>query len=107
MDINPFEILKNAQKIQERMGDLQERLGNITATGAAGGGMTEVELNGRFEVIAIRIAPEAVDPRDIEMLQDLVKAAFRDASEKIREALKGEMGSLAGGMGLPPGFAGM
>jgi len=100
MNINPFDLLKNAQKIQEQMGDIQERLGAIVVVGSAGGGMAEVELNGRFEVAAVRIAAEAVDPKDVSLLQDLVKAAFSDATEKVRERLKTEMGALAGGLGF-------
>jgi DNA-binding YbaB/EbfC family protein len=106
MNINPFEILKNAQKIQEQMGALQERLGAITVTGSAGGGMAEVDLNGRMEMTALRLAPEAVRPDDVEMLQDLIVAAFTDAMEKIRERINREMGAITGGMGIPPGVSG-
>jgi len=63
-------------------------------------------MNGRMEVTAVRITPEVVDPKDIDLLQDLIKSAFIDGSEKVKEALKQEMGSLTGGMGLPPGFMG-
>jgi len=107
MNINPFDLLKNAQKIQEEMGALQERLGALSITGSAGAGMVEIDMNGRMEVTAVRITPEVVDPKDIDLLQDLIKSAFIDGSEKVKEALKQEMGSLTGGMGLPPGFMGM
>ncbi|MDR2068323.1 MAG: YbaB/EbfC family nucleoid-associated protein [Spirochaetaceae bacterium] len=109
MNINPFDLLKNAQKFQEQMGSLQERLGIITAAGSAGGGMVEVELNGRLELLSIRIAPLVVNPEDIEMLQDLIIAAFTAAMEKIKEAVNAEMGALAGGMGITgfPGFPGI
>jgi DNA-binding YbaB/EbfC family protein len=110
MNINPFDILKNAQKIQEQVGSFQEKLGTITVTGTAGGGMVEVDINGRLEVLAVRIAQEAVESRDVEMLQDLTAAAFTGAMEKIKEAINREMGALAGlsGLGLPgfPGFGG-
>jgi DNA-binding YbaB/EbfC family protein len=106
MNINPFDILKNAQKIQEQMGALQEKFGAISVTGSAGGGMVEIDLNGRMEVLAVRIAPEAADPEDSEMLQDLVAAAFTSGIEKIRERLNQEMGAMAGGLGIAgiPGF---
>ncbi|MDR1957131.1 MAG: YbaB/EbfC family nucleoid-associated protein [Treponema sp.] len=105
MNINPFDILKNAQKIQEQMGVFQEKLGTITVTGSAGGGMVEIDLNGRIEMLGIRIAPEVVNPHDVEMLQDLSVAAFTNAMEKVREAINREMGALAGGIpGMPPGF---
>ncbi|MDR2630658.1 MAG: YbaB/EbfC family nucleoid-associated protein [Spirochaetaceae bacterium] len=106
MNINPFDLLKNAQKLQEQMGSFQEKLGGIRATGSSGGGMVEVELNGRLEFLAIRISPEAVDPREVEMLQDLIVAAFTAAMEKTKEAINAEMGALAGGMGIS-GFPGL
>jgi DNA-binding YbaB/EbfC family protein len=110
LNINPFDILKNAQKIQEQMGTLQEKLSAVTATGSAGGGMVELDLNGKMECLDVRIAAEAVDPQDVSMLEDLISAAHANALEKIREALNREMGALAGGMGIPnipgmfPGF---
>ncbi|MDR0456430.1 MAG: YbaB/EbfC family nucleoid-associated protein [Treponema sp.] len=98
MNINPFELMKNAQKIQEQMGSLQDKLADISAQGSAGGGMVEVELNGKLEVIALRIAPEAVEGGDTEMLADLIMAAFSNALEKTKEALRQELGTLAGGI---------
>ena len=108
MNINPFDILKNAQKIQEQMGNFQEKLGSIYATGSAGGGMVEIDLNGKIEVIAVRVAPEAAEGGDIEMLQDLIAAAFSSGLEKIKEAINREMGAMAGGLGVPglSGFTG-
>jgi DNA-binding YbaB/EbfC family protein len=107
MNINPFDILKNAQKVQEQMGSLQERLGAISVTGSAGGGMVEIDINGKMEVLNIRIAPEAVDPQDIGILEGLIVSAFTNAIEKIKEAINREMGALAGGLGLPGGFPGL
>jgi DNA-binding YbaB/EbfC family protein len=101
MQINPFDILKNAQKIQEQMGSFQEKLGSFTATGAAGGGMAEIDINGRMEILAVRIAQEAVNPAEVEMLQDIIAAAFTDALEKIKERINQEMGLFAGGLGIP------
>ncbi|GHV77469.1 nucleoid-associated protein [Spirochaetia bacterium] len=112
MQINPFDILKNAQKIQEQMGSFQEKLEGITVTGSAGGGMVEITMNGRMEILGVHILPEAAEGQDMEMLQDLVAAAFASAAEKIKEALNREMGSLMGAAGLqgvpgmPPGFPG-
>jgi len=112
MNINPFDILKNAQKIQEQMGAFQEKLGALKITGCAGGGMAEVDLNGRMEVLAVRISPEAMADGDREMLQDLLAAAFTNAMEKVRETINQEMGGLIPGglqgMGIPgmPGFTG-
>jgi DNA-binding YbaB/EbfC family protein len=98
MNVNPFDILKNAQKIQEQMGAFQEKLGGLRAEGSSGGGMVAVELNGRMEVMALKIGEEAMEDR--EMLQDLIIAAFNNAMEKIRESINQEMGALAG-MKLP------
>jgi len=111
MNINPFDLLKNAQKIQEQMGVFQEKLGSIQITGSAGGGMAEVEMNGKMEVLAVRIAPEAMADGDREMIQDLVAAAFTNAMGKVREEIAKEVGGmLPGGLqglqGVPgmPGF---
>ena len=103
MNINPFDILKNAQKIQEQMTDMQEKLANITVTGAAGGGLVEVDLNGKLELIAVRITPQAMD--DADMLQDLIMAAFTDGMAKVKDAITGEVGAMTGGLNLA-GFPG-
>ena len=105
MNINPFDILKNAKQIQEQMGVFQEKLGNIRVTGSSGGGMVEVEMNGRMEVLAVKISDEAIEDGDREMLQDLVAAAFSSAMERIKEAINQEMGLMAGMSGMP-GFPG-
>jgi len=102
MNINPFDIMKNAQKIQEQMGAFQEKLGSISVTGSSGGGMTEVDMNGRMEILAVRIAPEAMSESDREMLQDLITAAFNNALEKVKEAVNQEMGAM-----IPGGLQGM
>jgi DNA-binding YbaB/EbfC family protein len=99
--INPFDILKNAQRLQDQMGILQNKLAGIVVTGSSGGGMVEIDLNGRMEVLAVRIAAEAVEDR--EMLQALVKAAFTSALEKTREQSGREMGALASGLGISTG----
>jgi DNA-binding YbaB/EbfC family protein len=104
MNIHPFDLLKNAQKLQEQMGVLQEKLGTIRVTGSAGGGMVEVDLNGRMETLAVRIAAEAMEDR--EMLQDLAAAAFTSGMDKVRQAINAEMGFLAGMPGLS-GFPGL
>src|SRR5215471_7308057 len=109
MNINPFDILKNAQKIQEQMGAFQEKLGELRITGSAWGGMTEIDMNGKMDVLAVRIAADAMEDR--EMLQDLVAAAFNNAMEKVREAVNQEMGGLLPGgiqglSGMPGGFGG-
>ncbi|MDR0474953.1 MAG: YbaB/EbfC family nucleoid-associated protein [Treponema sp.] len=101
MNINPFDILKNAQKIQEQMGSIQEKLKDIKVTGSSGGGMVEVDLDGRMEMSGIRISRELLEDGDSDMLQDLIIAAYNSAMGKLRENLSQEMGALAG---LPAGF---
>jgi DNA-binding YbaB/EbfC family protein len=98
MNINPFDIMKNAQKIQEQMSAVQEKLENMYATGTAGGGLVEIEINGKYTVSDVRIAPEAM--ADAEMLQVLLTAAFNDAIDKIKEEINQEIGALAGGLNL-------
>jgi DNA-binding YbaB/EbfC family protein len=105
MNINPFDIMKNAQKIQEQMGDFQEKLGAIKITGSAGGGMVQIDMNGRMEVLAVRIEPEVMEEGDREMLQDLMCAAYNNAMEKVREAVSQEMGSIL--PGVIPGMSGI
>ena len=104
MNINPFDILKNAQKIQEGLGTMQEKLSGIRVKGYAGGNMVEIEMNGKMEVVDIFIDPEIIKDQDAIMLGDLIKAAFANATEKAREEINRELGAMAGGMGLPPGF---
>jgi len=96
MNINPFDLLKNAQKMQEQMNGFQEKLAAITATGAAGGGLVEVDLNGKLELIAVRIAPEAMEGADTEMLQDLILSAFNDGMSKVKEVIGSEVGAMTG-----------
>jgi DNA-binding YbaB/EbfC family protein len=111
MTINPLDLMKNLQKMQEQVGTFQEKLADITVTGSAGGGMVEVDMNGKMEVQAVRIAKEAwlsdggTEP-DIEMLQDLIVAACAAAGENAKQEIKGEAGSMAEALGFPPGLFG-
>ena len=97
-------IMKQAQQMQERVKKLQEEAGGKTVEASSGGGMVTVIANGRQEVLSIKIDPSVVDPKDIEMLQDLVTAAVNEALRKSQELMKEEMGKLTAGMGLPPGM---
>lgn len=102
-----MDLFKNLQNLQSRMGEMQERLQEVTVTGTAGGDMVRIEMNGQMQVLQVTISPEVVDPSDVGMLQDLVLAAYTDAFAKIKEKLREEMSSLTGGMDLPPGMMGM
>jgi len=104
MNINPFDIIKNAQKIQEQMSGFQEKLETISVTGASGGSMVEVDLNGKFDVMAVRLSPQAMEC-DAEMLQDLIMAAFSDGMAKVKDSISGQFGAMTGGMNIP-GFPG-
>ena len=105
--MNPMDLMKNFQQMQSRLQETQERLKTIRATGSAGGDMVRVEISGEFAVLNVTIAPEVVDPHDITMLEDLVRAAFADAVANIKDRVREEMSSLTGGLDLPPGFMGM
>jgi nucleoid-associated protein EbfC len=94
-------MMKQAQKLQSKMLEMQEELGNKTVTVQVGGGMVEVVANGRQEILSLRIDPEVVNPDDTEMLQDLVMAAVNDALNRSREMVSEEMAKLTGGMKIP------
>jgi DNA-binding YbaB/EbfC family protein len=97
-------IMKQAQQMQERVKKLQEEAGGKTVEASSGGGMVTVVANGRQEVLSIKIDASVVDPKDIEMLQDLVTAAVNEALRKSQDLMKEEMSKLTSGMGLPPGL---
>ncbi len=94
-------MMKQAQKLQSKMLEMQEELGNRTVTVQVGGGMVEVVANGRQEVLSLRIDPEVVTPDDTDMLQDLILAAVNDALNRSREMVSDEMAKLTGGMKIP------
>ena len=98
MNINPFDILKNAKSIEEQFARIQEELASVVVTGSSGGGIVQVTMNGQFELTGITLDSIAVDPRDIPMLQDLIVAAHADALMKVRELLKTRLGPPAGGL---------
>jgi hypothetical protein len=92
--------------MQSKLSEAQERLRTVTATGSAGGDMVRVELNGQFELLSIQIDKEVVDPNDVQMLQDLIHAAFADASAKVKDRIRDQVSSMTGDMDLPPGMFG-
>ena len=107
MAFNPRDLIKQVQEMQAKMAQMQERLRDVRVTGTAGGEMVRVEIDGQFTVRAVNIAPEAVDPADLRMLEDLVRAAFSDAVTKLKDRLREETAALTGGMGIPPGMLGL
>ena len=94
-------LMKQAQKMQSQMAELQARLEEETMDGTSGGGMVTAVVNGRHELISLKIKPEAVDPGDVEMLEDLVQTAINEANRRVAEHLQTEMSKVTGGMGLP------
>ena len=98
---NMQNMMKQMQKMQKKMAEAQEELGEKKIEGTAGGGMVTVVVTGHKEVVDVIIKPEAVDPDDIEMLQDLVLAATNDAIKKVEELTNSTMGQFTKGMNLP------
>jgi DNA-binding YbaB/EbfC family protein len=98
---NMQNMMKQMQKMQKKMAEAQEELGEQKIEGTAGGGMVTVIVTGHKEVVDVQIKPEAVDPDDIEMLQDLVLAATNDALKKVEELTHNTMGQFTKGMNLP------
>ena len=101
---NLGQLMKQAQEMQTKMQEMQERVAGAEATGAAGGGLVSVTLNGKSEMRAIRIDPSLADPDDMEILEDLVVAAYNDAKAKIEAHVQEEMQKVTGGLNLPPGM---
>lgn len=106
MNFNPEELLKNVQGMQSKMGELQAKFAQIKASGYAGGDMVSIEMNGNMQVISIKISPEAIDPENTKLTEDLVQAAFNDALSNVKEIINSEISSMTGGLGIPPGFPG-
>jgi len=102
--MNPLELIKNLKNLQLTVGEAQEKMKTFRASGASGGDLVTVTIDGTMEVISMHIDPIAVDPRDVKMLEELVAAAFTDAARKIKKTLQSEMSQLAGGLGISPDF---
>ncbi len=99
--MNPFEMIKNLKNLEGTMNQMKEELEHLSATGSAGGNIVQVTVNGKMEMVSLKIDPIAVDPRDVQMLQDLIVAAHHDAMDKIQELIKQNSSSLLGGMNIP------
>ena len=97
-------LARQAQKLQQQMAKMQEELEAREYEASAGGGMVTVKVSGKKELISIEIKPEAVDPDDVEMLQDLVLAAVNEALRTANETTEREMGKLTGGLNMPGFF---
>ena len=96
---NMQQLMKQAQKMQQQLMEAQSKLAETQVNGSAGGGLVTAVVTGSGEVVSVKIDPKAVDPEDVESLEDLVVAAIRDAATNAAELQQTTMGPLAGGLG--------
>ncbi len=101
---NLGDMLRKAQEMQGRMGEMQEQLEQHEVEGVAGAGMVRVLMNGKGHLRELKIDPSLLNPDDVQVLQDLIVAAHQDAKTKTEELVKEEMSKLTGGLPLPPGL---
>ncbi len=94
-------LVKQAMQLKERMAEVQAKLEHQSHEASSGGGMVTATVNGKGDLIGLKISPEAVNPDDVEMLEELIKAAVADASRQAQEAAKQAMAEVTGGMNLP------
>ena len=97
-------MMEKVQKMQNEMKKMQDELKRKTVEVTAGGGAVKIVMNGEKQVQSLVIDPAAVDPEDVEMLQDLISAAFNESIKKVDDMMASEMGKLTSGLGLPPGM---
>lgn len=104
--MNMQKMMKQVQKMQAEMARVQEELGEKTVEASAGGGVVTVVVNGHQEVVSVKIDPDAVDPEDVEMLEDLVLAAVNEGMRKAQQMASDAMAKVTGGLNIPglPGF---
>ncbi|MEW6662847.1 MAG: YbaB/EbfC family nucleoid-associated protein [Bacillota bacterium] len=98
---NMNKMMKQVQQMQAQMAKLQEELGERQVETTVGGGVIQVIANGKMEIVSLKIKPEAVDPEDIEMLEDMVVAAVNEALRKAQEMVNTEMAKITGGIKVP------
>ena len=97
-------LQRMAMQMQQSMERVKGELAEATVDGSAGGGVVKAVATGDQKLVSITIDPSAVDPADVEMLQDLISAAFNEAIKKVDDMMASEMGKLTGGLNLPPGM---
>jgi hypothetical protein len=95
------QIMKQAQMMQQKMAKLQEEAAQQTAEATAGGGAVTAMVNGKNQILSLAIKKEAVDPEDVEMLQDLIMAAVNEALAKVHAEMAEQMGKITGGLNIP------
>ena len=104
MGFNQRDLMRQVEQMQNRMAKAQEEIAAATVQGSAGGGVVTVTMTGDQELRDVIIKPEAVDPDDVETLQDLVLAAVNDALQRSKDLQAQRLSEVTGGMGLPPGL---
>jgi len=98
------QMMKQVKKMQQEMAKAQQELENKEVVGTAGGGVVKVTMNGHKKLLGIEIAPDVVDPDDVEMLQDLITAAFNEAMKQVDELVAKDLGKFTAGLNLPGMF---
>ena len=101
MNMNMNKMMKQVQEMQKQMAKAQEELANEEIEASAGGGMVTVKVTGDLRITAIKIDPKAVDPDDVEMLEDMVLAAVNEAMRSAQELASNKMSGLTGGLNIP------
>ena len=101
---NLSQMLKQAQEMQSKMAEMQTALADLEVTGQSGGGFVTVTVNGKGDFKRVKIDPKLADPNEIEVLEDLIVAAAKDAKSKADVRVQEEMAKLSGGLSLPTGF---
>ena len=97
-------LMKQAQEMQSKMEEMQRQLEDTELSGSAGAGMVSITLNGKNEVKAVKIDPSLASPDEVEILEDLIVAAFNDAKAKVEAHVQEKMQDVTGGLNLPPGM---
>ena len=98
------QIMKQAKAMQDKMSEIQKKIENMEVEGTSGGGAVKVIMNGKHELKKINIDKSLLNAEEIEVLEDLIVAAINDVNKKINEDMNSQLGSLSGGLGLPPGM---
>lgn len=99
--MNMQEMMKQARKMQEQLAQAQESMKDVTIDASAGGGMVKATVNGDFELVSIQIDPDALDPEDVDLLQDMIVAAVNEAIRGVSEVASKQMSSITGGLNIP------
>ena len=101
---NMSQIMKQAKAMQDKMSEIQKKIENMEVEGTSGGGAVKVIMNGKHELKKINIDKSLLNAEEVEVLEDLIIAAVNDVNKKINEDMNSQLGSLSGGLGLPPGM---